>query len=101
MTTTEITEEGTGGCGGNCTCGQNAPALPELDATLIPPAIRHASIFGALASLTAGQGMILKAPHNPLPLLAQLEERAPGAFEVTYLDEGPEAWRLQLVRIGV
>jgi uncharacterized protein (DUF2249 family) len=96
MTQSEIIEE-TGGCGGNCTCGKNSAEFPELDATLIPPAIRHATIFGALGGLASGQGMVLKAPHNPLPLLAQIEEREPGAFAVSYLEQGPE-WRLQLVR---
>ena len=38
------------------------------------------------------------APHNPLPLLAQIEKREPGAITVTYLTEGPEAWRLRLTR---
>jgi uncharacterized protein (DUF2249 family) len=42
--------------------------------------------------------MILVAPHDPLPLLAQIERRAPGVFEVDYLERGPEAWRLSFVR---
>lgn len=42
--------------------------------------------------------MIIVANHNPLPLLAQLEERAPGEFEVTYLEEGPEVYKVQFVR---
>lgn len=91
--------ESTGGCGGNCACGESDGAeLPVLDATTIPHAIRHATIFGALAGVRAGDGMVLRAPHDPLPLLAQLEEREPGAFEVSYLVEGPEVWDLQLVR---
>ena len=81
-----------------CACGEHDAGLPELDARAIPHAIRHATIFGALDSLAVGGGLILVAPHNPLPLLAQLEERAPGGFEISYLEEGPEAWRLQLIR---
>ena len=42
--------------------------------------------------------MDLVAPHNPLPLLAQIEQREPGAFAVEYLEEGPEAWTLRLTR---
>jgi uncharacterized protein (DUF2249 family) len=42
--------------------------------------------------------MVLVAPHDPLPLLAQLEDRWPGQFEVDYLQRGPEAWRLVFVR---
>jgi len=71
---------------------------PELDARTIPHAIRHAAIFGALDGVRPGKGLILVAPHDPLPLLAQLERREPGAFEVDYLERGPEAWRLAIVR---
>jgi len=44
--------------------------------------------------------MVLVAPHDPLPLLAQIEQRSPGAFEVRYVERGPEAWRLAFVRVG-
>lgn len=85
--------------GHGCSCGEAEGAeYPELDARTIPHAIRHAAIFGALDGLRPGFGLILVAPHDPLPLLAQLEQRAPGAFEIEYRQRGPEAWRLVLVR---
>lgn len=88
-----------GGCGGHCTCGEvDTAEYPELDARSVPHAIRHATIFGALDSVAPGGGMVLVAPHDPLPLLAQLEQRSPAQFEVSYLERGPEAWRIQLVR---
>lgn len=87
------------GCGGACACGESDPdGFPELDARDVPHAFRHAAIFGALDVVAAGGGLVLVAPHDPLPLLAQLEERAPGVFAVSYLERGPEAWRLQFVR---
>ena len=88
------------GCAGECSCGAQDPAgaLPELDARAIPHALRHATIFGALDSLEAGGGMVLVAPHDPLPLLAQLEKRSPGLFTVDYLERGPEAWRIRFIR---
>jgi uncharacterized protein (DUF2249 family) len=88
------------GCGGGCGCGHQDPAgvLPELDARAVPHALRHATIFGALDSVGAGSGMVLVAPHDPLPLLAQLEERSPGLFSVDYLERGPESWRVRFVR---
>ncbi len=81
------------GCGGH-----DDPGYPELDARAVPHAIRHATVFGALDAVRPGGGLILVAPHDPLPLLAQLERRSPGVFEVGYLQRGPEAWRLTLVR---
>ena len=88
------------GCGGHtCTCGEvDDQGFPELDARAVPHKIRHATVFGALAVVAPGGGMVLVAPHDPLPLLSQLEQRSPGEFEVSYLERGPEAWRLQLVR---
>jgi uncharacterized protein (DUF2249 family) len=83
----------------NCGCGgHDEPGYPELDARVVPHAIRHATVFGALDAVPAGGGMVLIAPHDPLPLLAQIEARFPGVFEVGYLERGPEAWRLAFVR---
>ena len=81
-----------------CACGEHDAELPELDARAIPHAIRHATIFGALDSVRPGGGLVLIAPHDPLPLLAQIEQRTPGLFAVDYLERGPQAWRLQFVR---
>ena len=78
-----------------CACGgHDEPGYPELDARVVPHAIRHATIFGALGSVQPGHGMVLVADHEPVPLLAQLEQRNPGIFEVSYLERGPEDWRL-------
>lgn len=83
----------------NCTCGEQDPAgYPELDARVIPHAIRHATIFGALDSVQAGGGLVLVAPHEPNPLLAQVADRYAGAFETSYLERGPEAWRILFQR---
>ena len=91
---------GSAGCGGHtCSCGEvDSPGNPELDVRSIPHAIRHATIFGALDSVRPGAGLELVAPHDPLPLLDQVNQRWPGAFSVTYGERGPEAWRLSLVR---
>lgn len=82
-----------------CGCGEHDPAgHPELDARAIPHAIRHSTIFGALDAVRPGSGLVLIAPHDPLPLLRQLEKREPAVFEVDYLQRGPEVWRLQITR---
>ena len=82
-----------------CACGgHDDPGLSELDTRVIPHAIRHATIFGALEGLSAGRGILLVANHNPLPLLAQLEQRSAGKFAVDYVENGPETWKLSMVR---
>jgi uncharacterized protein (DUF2249 family) len=96
----EAEHEG-GGCGSGhaCACGQTDPAgHPELDARAIPHAIRHATIFGALETVRPGAGLVLIAPHDPRPLLGQVDDRWPGGFDVDYLERGPESWRLVFVR---
>ncbi|HET6652715.1 MAG TPA: DUF2249 domain-containing protein [Nocardioides sp.] len=94
-------EAGCGAGGHACACGaDDGSAYPELDARSIPHAIRHATVLGALDTVRVGQGLVLLAPHDPLPLLAQIDRREPGAFAVDYLQRGPETWRLRLVRTG-
>jgi hypothetical protein len=44
----------------------------------------------------ARAGLVLAANHNPL--LAQLEQRAPGRYRAEYLQSGPDLWRLGMVR---
>lgn len=94
-TLSETRPNATGGGGG---CHEVAGDAPELDARLIPHAIRHGAILGALAQVAPGQAMVLIAPHDPKPLLAQIAEREGDAVEVSYLKRGPEAWKLQLRR---
>lgn len=86
---------GHGSCG--CNCAEDA-ATPELDVRQIPHAIRHATVFGALESIPPGGEMILIAHHEPVPLLAQIDQRWPGEITVSYDERGPETWRLRLVR---
>ncbi|UXY29805.1 DUF2249 domain-containing protein [Streptomyces sp. HUAS TT20] len=86
-----------GGCGGTCGCGgSDETDVPELDVRDVPHSLRHATVFGAIAAVPSGRAMILVAPHDPLPLLGQIEDRHPGAFAVEYLQRGPDAWRLLL-----
>lgn len=93
------TEKNPGQSDHKCNCGDESTSeYPELDATLIPHAIRHGAIFGALDCLPVGSGMVLLAPHKPVPLLAQIEARTPGVFAVSFLNEGPEKWHVQFVR---
>ncbi|MFT0762733.1 DUF2249 domain-containing protein [Scrofimicrobium sp. R131] len=81
---------------GGCACGgHDTVDLPLLDVQLIPHEIRHATIFGALAGIRPGRGLIIQATHNPVPLLRQLEEMQPGVYAVEYLQEGPEIWQIK------
>jgi uncharacterized protein (DUF2249 family) len=82
-----------------CTCSDaEGHDDPVLDARAIPHAVRHAAIFGALDSLAGGSALVLVAPHDPQPLLAQARDRYGAGLEVEYLQRGPEAWHIRLRR---
>lgn len=103
MTNISITSPETvatsGGCGcGGCGCGGAKNATPELDARAIPPAVRHDAVLGALSGVGPGNGLIVVAPHDPKPLLQQISVAFKDAFAVEYLEQGPEAWRVELTR---
>jgi uncharacterized protein (DUF2249 family) len=82
-----------------CGCGHDHEVEDiVLDVRAIPHAIRHASVFGAFDAIPAGGSLVLVAPHNPVPLLNQLAERA--QIGVEYLVQSPEEWRLRIERLA-
>ena len=82
--------------GGGCGCSHHEDEDVVLDVRMIPHAIRHGSVMGAFDTIPPGGSLVLVAPHNPVPLLNQLGERAP--IDVEYLIEGPDEWRLRISR---
>ena len=93
-----LAETKAGGCGCGCGCGTQS-GTPELQASALPKVIRHGAIIGGLTSMKSGEALVLVVSHDPLPLLSQLNRVAPGAFELTYLERGPEVYRLQFTKI--
>jgi uncharacterized protein (DUF2249 family) len=86
------------GAAHTCNCNHDDSEGIVLDSRVIPHAIRHATIFGALGAIQPGFSLDLIASHDPLPLLATLERTQPGAFDISYLVKGPETWTLRLTR---
>ncbi|BCJ76912.1 hypothetical protein CS0771_64560 [Catellatospora sp. IY07-71] len=99
-----------GGCGGGgCGCGGDAPGSadasapvlsldPRIDVREVPHGQRHARVLAALDALPGAAGLVLVAPHAPLPLLAEIEQRYAGRFATQWLQEGPDVWQLRLSR---
>ncbi|PKQ26921.1 MAG: hemerythrin [Actinobacteria bacterium HGW-Actinobacteria-4] len=88
----------THGDAGGCQCGHDDEGPVTLDVRPIPHAIRHATVFGALSAVAPGFSLDLVAPHDPVPLLLQVEERLPGQFTTAYVVSGPEAWTIRFTR---
>lgn len=75
-----------------------ADEIPSLDVRPVPRSIRHATVIGALSAIRPGRSLDLVAPHDPQPLLKQIEGLEPDTWSVEYLIEGPDAWTLRLTR---
>jgi uncharacterized protein (DUF2249 family)/uncharacterized protein YjiS (DUF1127 family) len=73
-------------------------AEDEVDVRSLPPAQRHAKIFELVNELGPGTSFVLVNDHDPKPLYYQLEAEYPKQFSWTYLELGPEAWRVEIGR---
>lgn len=71
-------------------CDHPAPdALYAFDARGIAKRFRHAAIFGAFDTLMPGETMRFCNDHDPLPLLAQLQQRFGQSVEISYVQRDP------------
>ena len=62
-----------------------------FDARGIARRFRHSAIFGALGALEPGEAMRFVNDHDPVPLLAQLQERFGEQLEIAYRQREPGA----------
>lgn len=76
---------------------QTTVSSPTIDVRTIPPQERHQRIFATFEGLAPGAAFELLNDHDPIPLHHQFDQRHPGRFSWTYLERGPDSWR---VRIG-
>ena len=68
----------------------------ELNVTLIEPRLKHAAIFEYFDKLEAGQSFCILNDHDPKPLYYQLIAERGKDFGFTYLENGPEQWRIRI-----
>jgi uncharacterized protein (DUF2249 family) len=60
-----------------------------FDARGVAKRFRHAAIFGALDTLNPGETMRFYNDHDPLPLLAQIEQRYGQRVAIGYVARRP------------
>ncbi|MGI9147290.1 MAG: DUF542 domain-containing protein [Chloroflexota bacterium] len=70
-----------------------------LDVREVAPRERHPLIFSTFAQLAAGESSILVNDHDPKPLYYQFKAEQPGQAGWSYLEEGPEVWRVRITRL--
>jgi uncharacterized protein (DUF2249 family) len=75
---------------------QSSPS--EIDVRSLVPAQRHRKIFELINELAIGGTFVLVNDHDPKPLYYQLEAEYPHQFSWTYLERGPEVWRIEIGR---
>ena len=67
-----------------------------LDVREITPRERHSLIFQTFAELPAGTAFVLVNDHDPKPLYYQLEAEYPNQYSWTYVERGPQVWRVEI-----
>jgi uncharacterized protein (DUF2249 family) len=77
----------------------DSPSERVIDVRDIEPRFRHAIIFRLFENLMPDATLQLIAPHAPRPLHAQFEMRYGDGFRWTYLEEGPDVWRVRLEHV--
>ena len=71
--------------------------MKDLDVRVIPPRLKHPTIFQTFNALGAGESFTLVNDHDPKPLYYQFSAELAGHFEWEYVERGPDIWK---VRIG-
>ena len=73
----------------DCASTEVATGVYVFDARGVAKRFRHAAIFGALNALESGETMRFYNDHNPLPLLAQIEQYFGPNIKISYVAREP------------
>ena len=69
-----------------------------IDVRDIEPRFRHQIIHRLVEQLSSDASLQLIADHPPKPLRYQLELRFGDACKWSYLEEGPDVWRVRIAK---
>ncbi|MGH3234785.1 MAG: DUF2249 domain-containing protein [Streptosporangiaceae bacterium] len=72
----------------------------DLDVRALPHGQRHEIIFARLDQLQPGQALVIVNDHDPKPLRYQTAAMWPDRFVWSYLQAGPQIWRVAISRAG-
>ena len=73
-------------------------AIYGFDARGVAKRFRHAALFGALDALQPGEAMRFVNDHDPLPLLAQMQQRYGDGVRIEYRQRAPEGVMIDFIR---
>ncbi|MDQ0229275.1 DUF2249 domain-containing protein [Metabacillus malikii] len=69
-----------------------------IDVRLYEPKEKHPTIIRTFESLQKGEVMEIVNDHDPLPLRYQFMIEYVDQFEWHYLEEGPDVWRVSIIK---
>ncbi|MCO5232061.1 MAG: DUF2249 domain-containing protein [Chitinophagales bacterium] len=71
----------------------------EMDIRPFPPAERHEMFYQAFADIKEGEAFEFINDHDPKPLYYQMEAESKEPFRWEYLEEGPDAWKVRVIKV--
>lgn len=71
----------------------------EFDIRPFPPTERHEMFYKAFRDIQPGEAFEFVNDHDPKPLYYQMEAESTEPFRWEYLQEGPEAWKVRVVKL--
>lgn len=71
----------------------------SFDVRPYEPAERHERFYRAFADIKPGEAFEFINDHDPLPLYYQMEAESKDPFKWEYVEKGPEAWRVRVIKV--
>jgi uncharacterized protein (DUF2249 family) len=71
---------------------------PVIDMTRLPGALGVDAVLERLENLGRGEQVEIQTSSDPSPLWRRLNRAYAGDYAVTYLERGPQRWRLEIAR---
>ncbi|MCO5248637.1 MAG: DUF2249 domain-containing protein [Chitinophagales bacterium] len=72
--------------------------VSEFDVRAYTPTDRHEIFYKAFADIKPGEAFIFINDHDPKPLYYQMEAESREPFKWEYLEEGPEKWKVRVIK---
>lgn len=78
--------------------GEGFSVVHVFDLRPYPPTQRHEMFYDAFADIRPGEAFEFLNDHDPKPLYYQMEAESKEPFGWEYLEKGPEAWRVRVIK---
>lgn len=72
----------------------------QLDVGLMRQPDQQAATFHAYDALSVSESFVLVNDHDPKDLRDEFDTNHPGSYGWTYLDRGPQAWRIRISKLA-